>query len=67
MNTNAIHNILNILLAVIGALMAFDWSVIPLPPETLAMIMGGLGAVKLFMNTLRDGLAGLFKRQPPVT
>ena len=66
MNTNAIHNIINILLAVVGALGAFDWGVIGLEPQTTAAVLGGLGFLKLVMNTIRDGLGGLWKVQPPV-
>jgi hypothetical protein len=69
-NTNLIHNILNIAIIVVGGLAAFDWmalgSALDLDPATAAKIVTGLGTVKMVMNVLRDGLAGLVKTQPPV-
>lgn len=65
MNTNALHNILNIVIAVIAALGAMDWSVI-MSPSTAAMVVTGLATVKVIVNVLRDGLSGLTKPQPPV-
>lgn len=65
MNTNAIHNILNFLLAVVGGLMAFDFSSI-VSPTTAGTIIAILSGAKLVMNALRDGLSGMAKTQPPV-
>jgi len=65
MNTNAIHNMLNILIAAIAAIATFDFAAF-LPPEVATPIVGGLAALKLVMNALRDGLTGLVKTQPPV-
>jgi flagellar motor component MotA len=66
MNTNMIHNILNALIAIIAALAALDWHSF-LNPATAAAIVAGLSGAKILMNVVRDGFAGLFKVQPPVT
>lgn len=70
MNTNAIHNILNLIGLVVGSLIAFDWASLGLAPETAAMIASGFiladKIIKLVMNIFRDGLGGLFKTQPAV-
>lgn len=65
MNTNLIHNVLNFLLALVGGLMAFDFSSIVSAP-TAGTIIAVLSGLKLFMNAIRDGLAGMAKPQPPV-
>lgn len=65
MNTNLIHNILNFLLAIVGGLMAFDFSAI-VSASTAGTIIAILSGAKLVMNALRDGLAGMAKAQPPV-
>lgn len=70
MNTNAIHNILNLIGLIIGALIAFDWTTLGLSAESAALIAGwvlfGDKVIKLVMNVMRDGPGGLFARQPPV-
>lgn len=70
MNFNAIHNILNLVGLVIGALITFDWASLGLAPETAAWLAGAVlfadKIIKLAMNLFRDGLGGLFKPQPPV-
>ena len=65
MNTNLIHNVLNFLLALVGGLMAFDFSSI-VSPGTAGTIIAVLSGAKLLMNAIRDGLAGMAKSQPPV-
>lgn len=65
MNTNAIHNILNILIAAIAALAAFDWTVL-FSQSTAVVIIGILASAKTVINVIRDGFAGLVKPQPPV-
>lgn len=65
MNTNLIHNILNIAIAVVGAMGAFDWTVLFSQTTALA-IVAALGTAKGIINMLRDGFAGLIKQQPPV-
>lgn len=64
-NSNAIHNVINLALAVIGSAAVFDWNLL-LSPEAAVAVMGGLGVAKLVINTFRDGLTNLFKPQPPV-
>jgi hypothetical protein len=70
MNTNALHNILNLIGLVVGSLIAFDWAGLGLSPPVAAAIASGLlvadKVIKLGMNILRDGFGGLFKAQPPV-
>ena len=69
MNTNAIHNILNILGLIIGALLVYDWNAIFSPTvaaSVAAWLLFGDKAIKLAINIMRDGLGGLFKYQPPV-
>lgn len=65
MNTNAIHNLLNIAIAVVAALAAFNWEVL-FSQSTALMIVGGLASAKTVINVIRDGFAGLTKPQPPV-
>lgn len=65
MNTNALHNILNVAIAAIAALSVPE--VIGLfSPEFAVKLVGALGVAKLIINTMRDGLMGLAKNQPPV-
>jgi hypothetical protein len=70
MNTNAIHNVLNLIGLVIGSLVTFDWAGLGLSPTAAAMLAGwvllGDKVIKLAMNIFRDGPTGLFKPQPPV-
>jgi hypothetical protein len=80
MNTNLIHNILNILIALVSALTAFlvatgctslptgalDCSQSWIGPEWTALAATVLALAKSVINIARDGLTGLAKRQPPV-
>lgn len=70
MNANLIHNVLNLIGLVIGALITFDWAQLGLAPETAAFIAGAVlladKIIKLTMNIFRDGVTGLWKVQPPV-
>lgn len=70
MNFNAIHNILNLVGLIIGALITFDWTSLGFSAEQAALFAGwvliGDKIIKLAMNIVRDGLGGLFKTQPPV-
>jgi hypothetical protein len=50
MNTNLIHNILNIVI----------------DPILAGKIIAGLGTAKMIINVIRDGFMGLTKPQPPV-
>lgn len=65
MNTNLIHNVLNFLLALVGGLMAFDFSSV-VSAGTAGTIIAVLSGAKLLMNAVRDGLSGMAKAQPPV-
>ena len=70
MNTNAIHNVLNLLGLLVGALITYDWTQLGLSAESAAFVAGvvllGDKIIKLAMNIFRDGIGGLFKPQPPV-
>jgi hypothetical protein len=65
MNLNALHNIMNTALVVVGGLELFSWGDL-FGPELAVQIMAGIGAFKLVANALRDGIGGLVKVQPPV-
>lgn len=70
MNSNAIHNILNLIGLIIGALITFDWTQLGFSAEQAALFAGWVliadKVIKLAMNVVRDGITGLFKPQPPV-
>ncbi len=66
MNTNLLHNILNVILAVV-AVMSLPEVAAFLPPEVAVMVAGAVGTVKLMINVIRDGIKGLTKPQPPVS
>ena len=65
MNTNALHNAINILISLIAALALFDWTAF-FDPQTAIVIVGGLSLMKIVINVIRDGVSGLVKVQPPV-
>lgn len=79
-NSNLIHNILNIAIAVLGALTAFMLAsgCITLPtgqlecssswinPAYTSLATMVMGILKSVINIGRDGLGGLIKIQPPV-
>lgn len=66
MNTNLIHNILNITMVVVAGLAGFDFVGLGLDAGLAAKIVAGLGTAKMIINVIRDGFAGLVKAQPPV-
>lgn len=70
MNTNAIHNILNLIGLLLGALMTYDWTLLGLSAtqaaSVAAAVLLGDKIIKFAMNILRDGFVGLWKVQPPV-
>jgi hypothetical protein len=80
LNTNALHNTLNILISLSGLLVAIllasgctqlangalECSQSFVSPQITAYAIAGLGALKVFVNIVRDGLSGLIKPQPPV-
>lgn len=66
LNLNAFHNAINLVLGVIGAIMAFDWTLLGLTPQQMGSIISICMLIKLVANAARDGLAGMVKQQPPV-
>jgi hypothetical protein len=70
MNTNMLHNLLNLIGLIIGALITYDWTGLGLSAESAAAVAGGVlladKIIKFAINILRDGLAGLWLPQPPV-
>lgn len=77
MNTNAIHNILNVGIAgATAALVAsgcvataaggLDCTNSWINPTYTAWAIGAMAIGKIAMNILRDGVTGLWKPQPPV-
>lgn len=65
MNTNLIHNILNIAIAVIAALSLPEVTAL-IPPYIAIPMVGILSTAKTVINMIRDGLSGMVKPQPPV-
>src|SRR5688572_7459472 len=82
LNTNSIHNILNLILGLVGILTTIlvglgctqigdrlDCTMASVPAWLLPWLLGiaGLiGMLKTVMNLVRDGFKGLWKQQPPV-
>lgn len=81
MNTNLVHNIINIVMIVLAGLTAvltaLGCTSLPtgdlecsnvqfLSPTLATAIITGLGIVKVLINVVRDGFKGLTKEQPPV-
>jgi hypothetical protein len=65
MNTNIIHNIINILIVALPLLEQFDWT--PFMSDSTALkLSGALALTKLLINAFRDGVTGMVKEQPPV-
>ncbi|MBB3607358.1 hypothetical protein [Rhizobium sp. BK602] len=81
LNTNTIHNVLNILISLsalfVAVLLATGCSQFSdgmlecsqsfLSPQITAFVIAGLSALKVAINVVRDGLSGLVKPQPPVS
>lgn len=65
MNTNLIHNILNIGMVVV-AIVTVPEFISLLPPEVGLKVIAGAAMAKTTINVWRDGLTGLVKEQPPV-
>lgn len=65
MNTNLIHNVLNVLIAAI-AVLSVPEVVALIPADWAVKIVGALAVAKTVINVIRDGLVGLAKPQPPV-
>jgi hypothetical protein len=70
MNANLVHNVLNVLGLLFGALVTFDWTSLNLTAEQAVVVSGwvlmGDKIIKLGMNLFRDGPTGLWKAQIPV-
>lgn len=81
MNTNLIHNIINITMILIAGLTAvltaLGCTTLPggdlecsnvqfLTPTLATTVITVLGIVKVLINVVRDGIKGLVKDQPPV-
>jgi len=80
LNTNALHNALNILITLSALLVAIllatgctqlgdgtlEYSQSLIGPSFTAYVVATLGALKMVINITRDGLSGLVKPQPPV-
>lgn len=69
-NTNLVHNILNLVGLVLGALLTVDWTGLGLTDSTAAKVAAGVlllsNLIKMTMNLTRDGASGILKPQPPV-
>lgn len=82
MNSNLFHNLANILTVVLGVLVAVllasgctgdfttqsiaDCSGSRIDARWLSIAIAVVGGLKIGVNVVRDGLAGLSKPQPPV-
>jgi len=64
-NSNSFHNFINVLIAVIGAVAGFDFSLLGMEPELALKITGGLALLKLIINAVRDGPSGMVAPPPP--
>ena len=65
MNSNAVHNILNIAIAIV-AVVSLPEVMALIPPEIGLTIAGIAATAKVVINVIRDGITGLVKNQPPV-
>lgn len=79
-NSNMIHNILNVVIAVVGVITAFliatgcvatetgalECSSSWVDPKITAVLITFLALTKTVMNVFRDGVTGLTRQQPPV-
>jgi len=80
LNSNLIHNVLNIVIALLAAITAFllatgcttlatgalECSASWIDPAYTTIAVTGLALLKTVINIARDGFAGLAKQQPPV-
>lgn len=80
MNSNLLHNILNVVIALLGVVTAMllatgctslaggnlECSKSFIDPTYTTSAIAILGVTKTLINIGRDGLAGLVKKQPPV-
>ncbi|MBB6412200.1 hypothetical protein [Mesorhizobium sangaii] len=68
LNTNALHNLLNTLIAIIcgGALVGFDWTMFGVTDRTALQISGAIALAKIIINAVRDGPRGMVAPPRPV-
>ncbi|CAN7506663.1 hypothetical protein [Pararhizobium sp. LjRoot238] len=80
MNSNLFHNILNVIIALLGFVTAIllatgcttlsggeiECSKSVVDPTYTTIAIAVLGTLKTVINILRDGLMGLIKPQPPI-
>ena len=78
MNANLIHNLINLLIIGLGAMLVSSGCVADtvtgnlncsqswIDPKITTVAITALGVLKMVMNIFRDGLFGLWKVQPPV-
>lgn len=68
MNVKAIHNFLNIVSVLVGALLAFDFagvgSAVGADSGVAGTILGGLGFVQTMISAAKNGIGGLFSADP---
>lgn len=64
-NSNSIHNGINVLILILGAVVGFDWTLFGIEPEMALKITGGLSLLKLVINAVRDGPKGMVEPPPP--
>jgi hypothetical protein len=66
-NTNSWHNFLNIVITLLaaGAFTGFDWTLFGLTDSMALKITGLLSLLKLVINAVRDGPAGMVAPPPP--
>lgn len=67
LNTNSMHNLINVAITVLAQLALFDFTKLGLTPERALTVIAILGLMKLVMNAVRDGMVGMVEQQPPVT
>lgn len=79
-NTNTLHNVLNVLIALSALMIAvllatgctqladgsLECSQSFIGPGYAAAVVAVLSTIKIVVNIMRDGVAGLIKPQPPV-
>lgn len=65
MNTNLIHNILNVAIAIIAIISLPEVTAL-LPPSWGLTLVAVASVAKTVINVIRDGISGLVKPQPPV-
>lgn len=67
LNSNSVHNAINVIITLVagGALAGFDWTMFGVTNTAALKITGGLALLKLVINAVRDGPAGMVAPPPP--